>query len=68
MHRGASEKKKKGVAAVVELSNMSKGVGEVEVEAASGAVVQPKQVTAYIEVTLVLLTWDFVECVGEPYK
>ena len=46
MHRGASEKKKKGVAAVVELSNMSKGVGEVEVEAAA-AVVQPKQVTAY---------------------
>ena len=44
MHRGASEKKKKGVAAVVELSNMSKGVGEVEVEA---VVVQPKQVTAY---------------------
>ena len=43
MHRGASEKKKKGVAAVVELS---KGVGEVEVEAAA-AVVQPKQVTAY---------------------
>ena len=46
MHRGASEKKKKGVAAVVELSNMSKGVGEVEVEAAAVSV-QPKQVTAY---------------------
>ena len=45
MHRGASEKKKKGVAAVVELSNMSKGVGEVEVE--SAAAVQPKQVTTY---------------------
>ena len=45
MHRGASEKKKKGVAAVVELSNTSKGVGEVEVEAA--AAVQPKQVTTF---------------------
>merc|ERR1712192_87380 len=42
MQRGAgSEKKKKG--AVVELSSMSKPVGEVEVEE---AVVQPKQVSA----------------------
>ena len=43
MQRGAgSEKKKKG--AVVELSKLSKPVGEVEVEE---AVVQPKQVTAF---------------------
>ena len=40
MQRGASEKKKKGVAAVVELN---KG-GEGEVEAAVAA--QPKQVAA----------------------